>query len=1027
MRSQASFEYMTIVAVVLLVVLPLVGYFYVYTSSSVQISQAQETVRKITNAVEYVASGGPGTSTTVYVDVPSMASDFFVGNHTVMIKLDIPTGHTEVYETTDVPVYGYIQYLPGGRAEVKITNMGDHVQVGEGMEFSLFPLQIELSTGEYGTYNENITSLLPFFTPLSYSLEGEHTDWVSVSNFPNGINPGETKTFQVNVNIPDDAESGEYYLNLVSHSNVTDDSLPIILKVLGMIHSVVVKFYSDAGYTHEVNKFFPGDTVYYKITVFDVNNNELPADVNYNLKAANGTVVNSTSYHSDVYYGKYSLNSNWSKVHGVWNLSASATRIYTVNNQSSFEVKATLLTDLNYSCDELTGPVHWWNDSWYNREKITLYNSLNSDLNNFQVKLVVNHEPGMKSDYSDLRFVYWNGTSNVKLNYYVESHNSNKATVWVKVPKLKAKENTVIYVYYNNSNAVSESNPYGVFDFYDDFNSIDTSKWDILSGTQYTISNGILKIKRGSFGLNTPLTFNFEDGYLLESKLEYNSYSETEYSGDLQTSSSKFVASGNANSDAVVLYMVRSGHNKKTVRAWVGSGSTDDYDITSGDNIFNSQKNKWYVLGIGVNSTGVYLYKDNSLEKKYSASWSKPMKWLSIGSFYGDGYDNIKDTSYDWIRVRKFAKQPSVSFGQIDKLSDQIKCEINWWNDSWKYRRWVDIKDTTGTDRTNLPIKINLNENNINFSATNGNDIRVIFNGNKIPYWISSWNTNTKTATIWVKLPYLHADSTDRIWIYYGNPSAGSESSSSAVFYSDNMEHGDSNWTYTGLWHITTKRYNSPSHSFWYGQESTGDYDTGSANSGYLETKHWIKLYDHPVLYYWEYRETEENPDYDHTYVQISTDNSSWTTLDNSYDNDYGSIKSIDLSDYANKKVLIRFYFDTVDSWYNNYEGWYIDDFKIRDYADVDITAESDAFSGKPVHELSWHLKPLNQFDNNVNGHLKYQIYINGTLYKQGSEYTNDLSGSLPLNSSVIGDWTFNGIWDDISLVNSTSFVVGNT
>ncbi len=1016
MRAQASFEYMTVVAIVLIIIMPLLAYFYIYTSSSVQISQAQESVRKVANAIEYVASGGPGTRTTVTIQIPSYTSDVFIGNKTVMIKLDVPTGATEVYETVDKPIIGYIKYIPGGVSNVKIINLGDYVQVGEGIIFNPNTLYIALAKGEDGSYDEQITSVLPYHTSLNYSLEGEHTEWVTVSNFPTGIDPDETKTFQLNFSIPTDAQSGEYYMSLISESNLTRDELPIILRVLGLLHNVIIKFYSDPNYVHEVNKFFPGDTVYFKIINLDDGGLELPANTTYNISDPNGNVKYSNSYFADVYEGSYTLDSNWSEVHGIWNLNATSERGLTVSNSSSFEVKASLLMNLNYSCDEVNGPANWWNASWFNRQEITLDSEEN--VNGMQVKIDVKHQNGMKSNYSDIRFV----KDNVELPYFIEKYNSTDAIVWVKVD-LTAGENK-IYLYFNNSNANSKSNPYSVFDFYDDFSTLNESNWKVITGTQYTISDGILKITRGAFGLNEPLSFDFRDGYILEANVSYNSYAEPGYSGDLQVCSSNFVASGNANSDSVILYMVDIGRNRRKVKTWVGSGATNSYDVASGERIFTSNKNVWYLLGISVNSTGVSLWKDGEIEKSHGVNWIKEMNKISIGSFYGDGYHNIKDTSYDWIRIRKYAKQPAVSFGNITKLSDPVECIVNWWNGSWQYRRWVDIIDTTGTDRINLPVRISLNGSNIDFSKTDGDDIRVIFEGEKIPYWVESWDDGAETAVIWVKLPYLNASSKSRVWIYYGNPSATSESNKSAVFFVDDMENGDGKWIYNGLWHITTRRSNSPAHSFWYGQESTGDYDTGSANSGYLETKDWIQLYDNPVLYYWQFRETEEYPGYDLTYVQISTDNSTWITLDNSYNNDPGSVKSIDLSSYANQKVLIRFYFDTVDSLYNYYEGWFIDDVNITDKANVDVNVESDAFSERNESKISWHLLPLDQFDNSKIGSITYQLYLNDTLYDEKTETTDDMYGEIVVNSSVVGNWTLKGIWNDIYLTNVTYFVV---
>ncbi len=75
---------------------------------------------------------------------------------------------------------------------------------------------------------------------------------------------------------------------------------------------------------------------------------------------------------------------------------------------------------------------------------------------------------------------------------------------------------------------------------------------------------------------------------------------------------------------------------------------------------------------------------------------------------------------------------------------------------------------------------------------------------------------------------------------------------------------------------------------------------------------------------------------YDQTYVQISTNGgSSWTTLfaldsRNASDSVWHSSGSLSLAAYAGaQNALLRFVFDSVDGYANNYAGWYIDDVSV--------------------------------------------------------------------------------------------------
>jgi len=72
------------------------------------------------------------------------------------------------------------------------------------------------------------------------------------------------------------------------------------------------------------------------------------------------------------------------------------------------------------------------------------------------------------SDGSDIRFVDEDDAT--KLSYWIEEWDSvnESAKIWVKVPSIPTGEKT-IYLYYNNSDAVSESDGDAVFEFFDDF------------------------------------------------------------------------------------------------------------------------------------------------------------------------------------------------------------------------------------------------------------------------------------------------------------------------------------------------------------------------------------------------------------------------------------------------------------------------------------------------------------------------------------------------------------------------------
>lgn len=174
-----------------------------------------------------------------------------------------------------------------------------------------------------------------------------------------------------------------------------------------------------------------------------------------------------------------------------------------------------------------------------------------------------------------------------------------------------------------------------------------------------------------------------------------------------------------------------------------------------------------------------------------------------------------------------------------------------------------------------------------------------------------------------------------------GNPSLLSNVVSaltSQVFmaFSDNMENGINGWTVEGtdgkggaaLWHQSERRSQSPTHSWYYGNELTGNYNTGFRNFGSI-TKANIDLRNiiGSTLKFQHFLETESSSPFDAASVQVSTDGTTWTTLLTKFStNGAWTKETVSLANYDGQITSIRFFFDTVDDFANNFEGWFVDD-----------------------------------------------------------------------------------------------------
>lgn len=93
----------------------------------------------------------------------------------------------------------------------------------------------------------------------------------------------------------------------------------------------------------------------------------------------------------------------------------------------------------------------------------------------------------------------------------------------------------------------------------------------------------------------------------------------------------------------------------------------------------------------------------------------------------------------------------------------------------WKYKRPIIIDNSNSNkDLFDYQIRIDLNSNNFQFSKAqfNGEDIRFSEDNrgdNLLSLWIENWNSIDSTATIWVKVPHIMANSDITIYMWYGN------------------------------------------------------------------------------------------------------------------------------------------------------------------------------------------------------------------------------------------------------------------
>jgi len=165
----------------------------------------------------------------------------------------------------------------------------------------------------------------------------------------------------------------------------------------------------------------------------------------------------------------------------------------------------------------------------------------------------------------------------------------------------------------------------------------------------------------------------------------------------------------------------------------------------------------------------------------------------------------------------------------------------------------------------------------------------------------------------------------------------------------------DPAWSQGGLWHFTTDdgvagvdNTGPANHAAYYGKNDTTapTYKTGSRTTGMLTlVTPEIDLVSSPGgapveavkigFDYWRQVESFGNGGYDKTQIQVRLDDGDWTTVW-SLDSSVASAADWKVADIpafltnGASTMSIRFVFDSMDKWYNNYTGFLVDNVKVH-------------------------------------------------------------------------------------------------
>jgi hypothetical protein len=309
----------------------------------------------------------------------------------------------------------------------------------------------------------------------------------------------------------------------------------------------------------------------------------------------------------------------------------------------------------------------WFNTSWKKRAPISINNTNLLELSEYQIKISVDYNPSMKSDFGDLRFTLSDGTSLLK--YWIESKiDSVSANVWVKVDVLPAESISTIYMYYDNENAVSTSDGSSTMILHEDMQTLPSGT---LKGTAtYDSVNKWVELTPASGGINGQLEYN--QAPELAENIGFAAHWKQWAGGGTGADTNYFYThttstATNFNS-SVNGYIFATNEWQNRIEVWFNGSQISQIGQQ------NIDDSNWHdIVNILYLNDGLYYYQfwyDNDLKISSSSSSTPTGNLLGFGARNGS-YTNIHRVGEFFIR-KYSTPEPTTSIEQEEQLTTNL-------------------------------------------------------------------------------------------------------------------------------------------------------------------------------------------------------------------------------------------------------------------------------------------------------------------------------------------------------------------
>ncbi len=422
----------------------------------------------------------------------------------------------------------------------------------------------------------------------------------------------------------------------------------------------------------------------------------------------------------------------------------------------------------------------------------------------------------------DLSDVYFTAAdTQTQLPFWIESGvNTANTRIWIRVPQIPAGESTTIYMYYGDAGAGGDSSAEGTF-----VNVVDGAI------VYYSLDEGAGSGVRSLVGPDQPatvsgaawsagrygnaLTFDGVDDYLLQDGTFDFGLDEISFEFWVRPNG------GSTNGNTLFSYSTALYANHIVVAnpANIRFSVANVGPLFTGINIDDSQ---WHHIVVTVrNSDGQFLFYVDS-ERRYDINWGTGPVFQSGGRLafgaqqtspgggfisgqYLNGqldelrvYDRVLPPNEIRALMTNRVTPPIPGANQIlMRRSAQIEPLLAPGGeeafpfvaeqDGWPYRIPVTIDNSTGANALNdFQVAITLNtlgpisEGKMQLD---GRDLLIADADaiTQLPFWLEG-PMNSANTKLWVRVPFIPANSQKTIYIFYGNSQATAQSNRASVF-----------------------------------------------------------------------------------------------------------------------------------------------------------------------------------------------------------------------------------------------------